>query len=343
MGNEVDFSKEDLFFRPLTKDRFMYYPTRLTGIVAVLLLAVLSFAEMVPAEDYIIGPEDVLKISFWQDPELDQVVAVRQDGKITLSIIGETTAAGMTSRDLAEKIGRNVSLYHKQVSQAAVTVVGFNSQIVFVTGQINTPGKKTFEVIPDLWTVIKEAGGATESGDMTQVTIIRSEENGSERITVNVLEAIATGKIDKLPKLKRGDTIEIPKMAGGVPGRQLTDEFSQRKNLYYVLGQVRMPGKIPYENGLDIYDAIGSAGGTTEFADLKNIKIISKIGDGSTVMKVNLKKYQADGQARRVIIKPEDTVIIGEKKRSILSWSQIRDIAAVAGTVISFVYLINRR
>ncbi len=321
----------------------MYNPTRLTGNVAVMLLAMLIFAGSLLADEYVIGPNDVLKISFWQDPELDQVVAVRQDGKVTLSIIGEIIATGMTSRELADKIGRNVALYHKQVSQAAVTVVGFNSQIVFVTGQISEPGKKSFEVIPDLWTVIKEAGGATESGDMTRVTIIRSEENGSERITVNILEAIATGKVDKLPKLKRGDTVEIPKMAGGVPGRQLTDEFTQRKNLYYVLGQVRMPGKIPYENGLDIYDAIGSAGGVTVMADLKNIKIISKIGDGSTVMKVNLKKYQAEGQARRIMIKPEDTVLIGEKKQSILSWSQVRDIAAVAGTIISFVYLIDRR
>jgi len=301
------------------------------------------FSGWASAEEYIIGPEDVLKISFWQDPALDQTVMVRQDGKITLSIIGEITAAGLTSRELADKIESNVSLYHKQISQATVTVIGFNSQKVFVTGQVSTPGKSTFEVIPDIWTVIKEAGGTTEAADLSRITIIRSGENGSERIAVNLLEAISNGTIERLPKLKSGDTIEIPKMAGGVPGRQLTDDYTQRKNLFYVLGQVRVPGTHAYEEGLDILDAIGVAGGTSEFADLKNVRIVSKIGNGSSVIKVNLKEYQKDGKARRLIIKPEDTVIIGQKGRSILSWAQIRDVAAVAGTIISFIYLIDRR
>jgi polysaccharide export outer membrane protein len=318
-------------------------PFRLTGMATVLLFLITVFAASVSADEYVIGPGDALKISFWQDPELDQVVAVRQDGKITLSIIGEIIAAGLTSRELSDKIEKNVSLYHKKISQAAVTVIGFYSQRVFVSGQVNQTGKKTFEVIPDIWTVIKEAGGATEVADLTRVTVIRSDKDGGERITVNLLEAISTGQVDKLPKLKSGDTIEVPRMAGGVPGRRLTADYSQRKGLYYVLGQVRVPGTQAYEDGIDIFDALGAAGGTTEFADLANIKIISKIGSGSGVMKVNLKKYQAEGQARRVLIKPEDTIVIDAKKRPLLSWSQLRDFAAVAGTIISFIYLIDRR
>jgi len=321
----------------------MHRPTRLTGLAMAVLLALVALSGWAFADEYVIGPEDVLRISFWQDPALDQTVAVRQDGKITLSIIGEITAAGLTSSQLSEKIESDVSLYHRQISQAAVTVIGFNSQKVFVTGQVGAPGKRTFEVIPDLWTVIKEAGGTTEAADLTRITIIRSGEDGGEKITVNLLEAIANGAVDRLPALKSGDTIEIPKMAGGVPGRQLAGDYSQRKNLFYVLGQVRAPGTHAFEDGLDILDAIGVAGGTSEFADLKNVRIISKIGSGSSVIKVDLKKYQKDGQARRLLIKPEDTVIIGQKGRSILSWGQLRDIAAVAGTVISFIYLIDRR
>jgi polysaccharide export outer membrane protein len=321
----------------------MQNPTRMMGITAAVIMAVMALAGLASADEYIIGPEDVLRISFWQDPDLDQTVVVRQDGKITLSIIGEITAAGQTSRELSTKIQTDVSQYNKKISQATVTVVGFNSQKIFVSGQAVNPGKMTFEVIPDLWTIIKEAGGATEAGDLTRVTIIRSEADGAERITVNLIEAIANGTIDRLPKLKSGDTIEIPKMAGGVPGRQLTSDYSERKNLYYVQGQVRSPGTLAYEDGIDLFDAIGAAGGTTEMADLKRVRIISKIGGGSSVMTVNLNKYRREGQARRVTIKQEDTIIVGEKKRSLLSWSQVRDFAAVAGTVISFVYLINRR
>ncbi len=312
-------------------------------MLGLLLLLVAFGHPIMAADEYVIGPEDVLRISFWQDPTLDQSVTVRQDGKITLSIIGEITAAGLTSRELAQAIEQNVSLYNKKISQATVTVVSFNSQKIFVSGQVLQSGKKTYEVIPDIWTVIKEAGGASDLGDLTRVAIIRSKESGGEVVTVNVLEAVSQGTLDKLPKLKSGDTIEVPKMAGGVPGRQLAAEFGERQNLFYILGQVRTPGIQSYENGMDIFDAVGKAGGTTDLADLRKVTIISKNGAGSTVINVNLKKRQVDGQARRLVIKPEDTIVIGEKKHALLSWNQIRDFAAVAGTVVSFVYLINRR
>ena len=312
-------------------------------MLGLLLLLVAAGHPIQAADEYVIGPEDVLRISFWQDPTLDQSVTVRQDGKITLSIIGEITAAGLTSRELAQAIEQNVSLYNRKISQATVTVVSFNSQKIFISGQVLQSGKKTYEVIPDIWTVIKEAGGASDLGDLTRVAIIRSKESGGEVVTVNVLEAVAQGTLDKLPKLKSGDTIEVPKMAGGVPGRQLAAEFGERQNLFYILGQVRSPGIQSYESGMDIFDAVGKAGGTTDLADLRKVTIISKNGAGSTVINVDLKKRQVDGQARRIVIKPEDTIVIGEKKHALLSWNQIRDFSAVAGTVVSFIYLINRR
>jgi polysaccharide export outer membrane protein len=312
-----------------------------TAFLTLLLLGLTAMASA--AEEYIIGPEDVIKISFWQAPELDQEATVRQDGKITVAIIGEITAAGLTCRELASQIENNISLYNKKISQATVTVTGFNSQKIFVSGQVITPGKKTFEVIPDLWTVVKEAGGATETGDLTRVTVIRSKESGGEVITVNVLEAISTGNLDGLPKLRSGDTVEVPKMAGGAPGRQLATEYAGGKNLIYVIGEVRTPGAQSFDPGTDLLDALGSAGGMTESADPGRIQIISKTGIGTSVTKVNLNKYQREGQARRVVIKQEDTIIVGAKKHSILSWTQLRDFAAVAGTVVSFIYLIQRR
>ncbi len=316
-------------------------PRFLAAFLALLFIGSAGIASA--AEEYVIGPEDVVKISFWQAPELDQMATVRQDGKITVAIIGEITAAGLTCRELASQIENNISLYNKKISQATVTVVGFYSQKVFVSGQVVTPGKKTFEVIPDLWTVIKEAGGATETGDLTRVTVIRSKESGGEVITVNVLEAITSGNLEKLPKLNSGDTVEVTKMAGGAPGHQLAAEYAGGKNLIYVLGEVRLPGPQSYEKGTDLMDAIGAAGGITEGADPGRIQIISKTGLGTSVTKINLKKYQRDGQARRIVIKQEDTIIVGVKKHSPLSWAQIRDFAAVAGTVVSFIYLIERR
>jgi polysaccharide export outer membrane protein len=310
----------------------------------ICVLAIIFFVNglaLAQSEEYVIGKEDVLEISFWQDPDLNQIVKVRQDGKITLSIIGEITAAGLTTNELADRIVRNVSLYNKQISQATVTVRQFNSRKVFVSGQVAVPGKYTFEVIPDIWTVIKEAGGTTPVGDLTRVAIIRSEERGGEIVTVNVLEAIAEGKLEDLPKLESGDTIEIPRMAGGVPGRQLAVDYTERKNLYYIVGQIAQPGVRPYEGETDLLDAIGNAGGPTELADLEDVRVVSKTSEGTSVLHVDYERYQESGQAHRIKIKPEDTIVIGRRTRG-FGFSQIRDFVAIAGTIVSFALLADR-
>ena len=307
-------------------------------------LSIVCLATLLSAVDeYVIGPEDELTISFWQAPDQNQTVTVRQDGKITLSIIGEITAAGLTSRELADQIERNVSLYDKRISQATVTVTGYHSQKIFVAGQVGTPGTITFEVIPDIWTVIKEAGGATDQGDLTRVSIIKSQDQGGEVITVNVLQAIANGTTDRLPKLESGNTIEIPRAAGGVPGRQLTSDFTERKNLFYVIGPVHQPGNHGYEGEMDILDALGAAGGVTENANLKKVKVISKNGDGTTVLHANLEDYKKNGQAKRITIKREDTIIISERGRSFISWENLRDFAAVTTSIVTLYLLFDNR
>ncbi|MCK5127197.1 MAG: polysaccharide biosynthesis/export family protein [candidate division Zixibacteria bacterium] len=308
------------------------------GLILLLCMALPVFA----VDEYVIGPEDELEIVFWQVPEQNQTVTVRQDGKITLSIIGEIQAAGQTAKNLAEKIERDVSLYDKRISQATVTVIEYNSQKVFIAGQIGNPGKMTFEVIPDVWTIIKEAGGATDLGDLTRVSIIKSTEGGGEVITVNVLEAIATGTIDNLPKIVSGNTIEIPRAAGGVPGRQLASDFIERKNLFYIYGEVISPGNKSFEGEMDILDALGTAGGFTADADLNKVKIISKNASGTTVLHANLNDYKINGQAKRILIKREDTIVIGQKGRSFISWENLRDLAAVTTSIVTLYLLVDR-
>ncbi len=314
---------------------------RLFNIIVYACFFVLIAGSPIAAEEYIIGPEDELEISFWQVPEQNQTVVVRQDGKITLSIIGEIQAEGLTGRQLSEQIERNVSLYDSRISQATVTVTGYNSQKIFVAGQVGTPGKMTFEVIPDIWTVIKEAGGATEQGDLTRVSVIKTQEQGGEVITVNILEAIANGKIDNLPRLENGNTIEVPRAAGGVPGRQLTSDYTERRNLFYVIGPVNTPGNHSYEGEMDIIDALAAAGGLTESGDYTNVQVISKNSAGTTVLHANLDDYRKNGQAKRILIKQEDMIVVGQRGRGFISWENLRDFSAVATSLVTLYLLFD--
>ena len=153
-----------------------------TTLLFSLILGVLlmSVAVDIVAEGYIIGPGDVLEVKFWQDSTHDATVTVQQDGKISLDIIGEVDAAGLTTTELEKQIIRQMSRYNKAISQVVVRVSSYGNLKVFISGQVQSPGKYTFEVIPDLWTIINEAGGITETGDLTHVTIIRGGERSGQ-------------------------------------------------------------------------------------------------------------------------------------------------------------------
>jgi len=292
------------------------------------------------AEAYRIGTEDVLDISFWQAPERNVQVRVGLDGKITIDIIGQITAAGKTTEELQNDIVRDMSRLDKAVSQAAVRVVEYNHNYVFVIGQVNTPGKRSFEQIPDLWTLINEYGGVAPQGDLSRVTILRGGTQAGRVEVVNVSEAIATGRLDQLPALGRQDTIEIPRMPGAVLGAEL-GRTGERKNLIYVIGAVNSPGPITYEDDIDIAEALAMANGPTLEADVKNAQLIMKDGYYSQTVKFDLNAYAQSGQPARYVMQKEDMIVVPYRRSGFLG-EGIGGIAAALGVVTTAVLLYDR-
>lgn len=308
--------------------------------LAVVVVSGLAMVPTVQGADYLLGAGDELEISFWQDPALNTQVRIGQDGKISLDIIGQVEAAGKTTTQLEADIVRLISRLNKNISQATARVVEFNYNYVFVIGQARVPGKHTFEEIPDLWTVINEAGGATELGDLSRVSIIRGGDRAGEAEVVNLREAVASGRIDQLPKLRRGDTIEIGRTLGQIrPGD--IGRLAEKKNLFYVIGAVGTPGPISYEENIDVLEAIALAGGPVEAADLKRTKLILKDGNYAQTVSLDLEKYMREGLPARYIMKKEDMVIIPVRRPGFFD-SRLGQIAGLL-TALSAVYLLIDR
>jgi len=291
------------------------------------------------AKEYKIGPDDILEIRFWQDPNLNSNVRVTSDGMITLDIIGEIKAAGKTTLELQNDIVRQISRLNNRISQATVRVIDYQYQRVFVKGQVLNPGKYTFEEIPDLWTIINEAGGVTDIGDLSRVTIIRGGKDAGKVEVVNVLEAIENGRLDKLPKIRREDTIEIPRTPAGLPSADISQRVT-KKNVIYVIGAVNNPGPIQYQENTDIMEALALAGGPAEGADLKKARIITKDGYYAQTIEVNLKKYSKTGIPARYIMRKEDTFILSRKGHGFLGVG-LGTIGTVVGIVSSVVLIYN--
>jgi len=295
------------------------------------------------AEEYLIGPGDILQISYWQQPELNQEVAVRQDGKITLAVIGEIQAAGLTASRLEQTLVERISRVNKLISQVVVTVKEYHSRNVFVGGQVVNPGLLYFEVIPDLWETIKQAGGPSEFADLSNITVLRSNEAGGGVVNVDLADILTSGELDRLPALHSGYTVTIHRLPEGLPESRFV-ELSQRRQAFYIYGNIAAPGRHPMDSEVDLLEALVLAGGPGPNADLEKVRVISKGMNGSVVRVIDLEKYGERGGPYRYLIQREDAVFVPSKKRGVFSgtWGAFRDLLALGGTVSSLILILNR-
>ena len=302
------------------------------GALAVLII----LANSLYGEDYKIGPGDVLQISFWEAPDYNVELHVGEDGMINLDILGQVTAAGKTPKVLQDEIGRGMSRLKREISQAVVRVTEFNYLYVFVSGQVVSRGRLTFEEIPDLWTVINLAGGISEFGDLSRVTIVRGGDQAGRVEVVNVAEAIAAGTLDKLPKLRRGDTVDIPRTPGGITAGDLSSS-SGSENYVYILGAVTTPGTINFQPQMDLLQALSAAGGYLENADLKRVKVVSDDGKFAQTLEFDLIKYMNQGAPAMYTLKRGDKFVVPHKTRSGflgIDWGTMATIGGVVTTGI---------
>ena len=162
----------------------------------------------VPA-GYRIGAEDVLGIVFWREAEMNGDVTVRPDGRITVPLIGEMQAEGLTPEVLRDQIQAAAGKY---ISAANVSVVvrQINSRKVFITGRVTTPGTYPLVGPRTVMQVIALAGGLNEYADAKNITVLRTLNGRSETFKFNYKDVARGKKLEQNILLEPGDTIVVP-------------------------------------------------------------------------------------------------------------------------------------
>lgn len=285
----------------------------------LIVFASINAAAQESREPYVIGPADVLAITFWQEPALNSEARVTESGMITLPVVGEIKASGLTTKRLSKDIVDQMAFYQTPVSQATVVVIEFNSRSVVVSGQVVNPSSQNYENIPDLWRVIINAGGPTDQADLSRITIIRKEGEKSRVIETDLLSIIREGDLSSAPILQPGDLINVPASPFGIGIQMGESSVFEGRNVYFVLGSVVNPGVRNLETGIDVLEAITLAGGTTADADLENVRVIMKGPRYSKVVKMNLLKYISVGIPPRFVLHPEDTIFVPPKQEKLIS------------------------
>jgi polysaccharide biosynthesis/export protein len=159
--------------------------------------------------DFVIGPEDILDINVWREPEMSRVVPVRPDGKISLPLLGEFEAAGSTAQQLETKL---VAKLDAIVTNPQVTVIvrEIRSQKFSIMGEVNKPGSYPLSGQMTVLDAVAAAGGLKDFANPKKMYILRRLPNGnSQRIPVNY-KAVLNGDAGQNIALQIRDTIIVP-------------------------------------------------------------------------------------------------------------------------------------
>jgi polysaccharide export outer membrane protein len=170
-------------------------------------------ASRVPAiqpANYIVGVGDVLEVNVWKENELSKTVPVRPDGMITLPLVGELKAVGLTPVQLQEQITNALT---KVVSEPQVTVmvVSVNSMSFNIMGNVNKPGYYPLTRPISILDAIALSGGFRDFAKQNKIYVLRKSENGTEqRLKFNYKEVIKGKKMAQNITLQPHDTLVIP-------------------------------------------------------------------------------------------------------------------------------------
>ena len=163
-----------------------------------------------PAGSYLIGRDDVLSVHVWHQPDITSTVAVRPDGKISMPLIGEVEATGVTPIQLQERIAGKLRTFVKD-PEVVVVVQQVNSKKFNILGEVQKPGSYPLTARLRVLDAIALGGGFRDFAGVTKIYVLRNGLDGEQhRIKFNYKQVIHGEDPDQNIELKPGDTIIVP-------------------------------------------------------------------------------------------------------------------------------------
>ena len=166
---------------------------------------------MIVTSDYYIGPEDVLEIIVWRNADLSKVVTVRPDGRISLPLLGDIEATGLTPNQLTTNIVTKLKQF-KETPTVSVILQQGNSYAVYILGEVGKPGRYLLKSKTTLLQAITTASGFTQTAARNRIVIFRWAEGKNQEIKLKASydEIVLKDNSDQNFILKPGDTIVVP-------------------------------------------------------------------------------------------------------------------------------------
>jgi polysaccharide export outer membrane protein len=159
--------------------------------------------------EYVIGPQDVVNIDVWKEPEISRTIPVRPDGKISLPLLNDIQASGLTALQLGKNIRDGLTKYLTS-PEVTVTVTAINSRRVYLTGEVARAG--AFPLLPDMTVLqaLSSAGGFTQFAKLKNIYVLRNEAGKQVKHPFNYKEVVKGKNQEENILLQPGDVIVVP-------------------------------------------------------------------------------------------------------------------------------------
>jgi polysaccharide export outer membrane protein len=264
-----------------------------TIVVAVIsLIAAMGAGTAAQVSGYVIGAQDVLTISVFDEPSLSGKYAVELDGSLSFPLIGRVKAAGLSLRDFESDLRTRLASGYFRNPKITVAIEQYRSQRVFVVGAVKAPGTYPLTGDMSLIEVLAKAGSTTDAaGD--EVMLIRGHGQTSATLPdageaddvtrVNLKELQGGPAAARKLALSDGDTVYVP-----------------RAQLVYVFGQVKNPGSYPAQSDTTVLQVLSLAGGVLPTGAMNRLQIIRIVAGAKKEFKVKL----TEG------VNPGDTIVV---------------------------------
>jgi polysaccharide biosynthesis/export protein len=249
---------------------------------------------LISSPNYIVGPNDRLKLTVWNQEDMSGEYVVSADGTFTFPLVGQVKAAGLTLTKLEAELKQLLAAGFFRNPQVTAAVVEYRSKRIFIMGAVKQPGAVALTRETTLIEALAQAGSTTpEAAD--HVFILHSRDADGpilpgQDATASVkridLRELNSGQLPEAATVQDGDTVYVPP-----------------KQNVYVSGQVRNPGAYPIGQQTTVRQVLALAGGPSEFGAINRVKILRSENGSEKEIKVELND----------LVKPGDTVVVPER------------------------------
>jgi polysaccharide export outer membrane protein len=249
--------------------------------------------------EYVVGPNDLLLVTLWDQPDLSGKFRIDADGSFTFPLVGRVQAARLPIRDVERKLREALSNGFFKNPQVTVSIEEYGSQRFFVMGEVRQPGAYPLSGRMTLIEALARAGSTTADAG-GEVLVVRAPANGAD-----AGKPVLPGQASDVVRVDLRD-MQSGAMATNLQVQNGDTLFVTRAETVYVTGQVKNPGAYPFRKGTTVIQALSLAGGITDRGAKGRIKII-RLVDGPNGEKKEIKVELTD------LVQPGDTIMVPEK------------------------------